>query len=208
MHEAALAYAARPAQCVCLRLPLRPFSLGHFLLLVRDGNPLVLLGQSEFDLLPENERREALIGAVLTCNRDWRTNQKPHRWLRLWARFIRHCDFARSTEVFRDYLAEGSKDFPSQLPRGCDGDATYIGAPEVLRVYQHLCRTLPPAELYAYGKSAWDYPYSLGKMHLTASLEGEGKLAIYNYRDAVHDQFVDEMMAEEQGKEQNDAQPA
>ena len=195
MHEAALAQAALPAQSVILRLPLRAFSLGHLLRLVRHANPLITMSGDGFNDLPAPAQRTALLWAVAICNQSWRQNQRRHRWLRLWGWTVRNANWPLEIAEFRNYMADGSEDFPAELPRDNEAGVRFIGAPELIRLYQFLGAHLPEREAALYGDTLWDYPLGLARMLMTAYAETEGHMEIYNHRHAEHDKFVAEQEA-------------
>ena len=73
-QEFSFADCAAPARQVVLGLPLRDYSIGHRLLFLRQRNPLLWSGQSDFDALPFETQTKWLIEAVTVCNQSfaWR----------------------------------------------------------------------------------------------------------------------------------------
>src|SRR5206468_1256089 len=82
------------------------------------------------------------------------------------------------------------------LPDAFDGESSYVGAPEALRLYQLLCAHVPAVELSTYGSSAWDYPYGLARMQFSGQMESDGRWSIYNWKDQCHDNYVAEREAQ------------
>lgn len=71
MHETLFATAFHPRPVVCLHLPLRPFTIGHEILLAATENPLPTLSADEFDALDATAQRAALVSAVDICSQTW-----------------------------------------------------------------------------------------------------------------------------------------
>ncbi len=191
MHEALLSRALLPAPTVVLGLELRPYSLGHELLLIRDNNPLAYA-----DNPPVN--RGALERAALICSSTFAQAQALDVWLSLkviiWRRYWRRLDTAAEVEKFRAYQKEGALEFPlSNTPRpDRHGTARVSGAPFLLRLYLFLTTQarIAPAE-------AWNYPVGLAKMLWQAHHEEAGALDLYNIHDAEYDRQVAELKARE-----------
>lgn len=190
MHEAALAQAALPAPTVVLGLLLRPYSLGHELFLIREGN---CVGNAVASIGGKPPEMRDLVEAVLICcqtfaeakamNRDWFFELK----MKLWGRRLKKVDVAVELGKFRAYLDQGSLEFPiSRMPRpGVRTSGRMAGAPFLLRLHQFLVTRLGLNEA-----AAWDYPYGLAKMQWSAYWEAEGGLDLYNEHEEQFDAFV------------------
>lgn len=195
MHEAALARAALPPTRICLGLLLRPFSLGHFVVLLRRG---VLDDQF-------NIRIWDLPGAVLVCSQNWRENtQQDDRWLglklRLWSWRSRKADAKAELDIFGDYLKQGTLELPLSEVTMVNGEnkvARPPGTPLVLILQQWLMTHFGLSE-----ERAWDYPFGLAKMRWACHFEGEGTLHVYNAQDASFDQYAAAMDAKEAARAQ------
>lgn len=189
---------------------LRPYSLGHELWLIREGNSLV--GQasslSAIDHLP---------AAVLICCQSWeelkrmRSDHLLGLKLWLWNRRIKsriNREFTRinanengdsrslasirgyqeqELAKFISYRNEGLLEFPcSQVTRADRGPSPRLpGTPFILRLQQWLMTHLQLTE-----SSAWDYPVGLAKMRWAAHWEQEGGLEIYNAHEEQEDAFI------------------
>lgn len=200
MHEAVLARAAMPPSVVCLGLLLRPYSIGHAVLLIRDN-----LIDAEPDL-------PHLAQAVLICCQSWRENERMQfdRWLNfklwIWKRRIRRQmtedrrqnpssvlrPLSSELAVFRSYLEAGNAEFRiSDAPRPEYSTSPRMpGSPFMLRLQQWLMTHFGLSE-----EAAWDYPLALAKMRWCAHWEQEGGLDIYNEHDAEFDRYVAEQEA-------------
>jgi hypothetical protein len=195
MHEGLLAQAALPAPTVCLGLLLRPYSLGHELLLFRNESPFVTRARPS--------QLEDLIAAAMICFQTWEENQRMYqdRLLRfktwLWRRRISKMAWQLDLAAFNAYRADGCLEFPlSEIGRPDRGPSPRTpGAPFILRLQQWLMRTLNLTE-----PAAWDYPLGLATMRWECHWEQEGGLDIYNWSESEHDRAVAEEM-ERQKKE-------
>ena len=209
MHEAALAQAALPAPVVILHLMMRPYSLGHELLLHRRSNPFVEKSNEEFIALDDETQIRAIIEAVDICSMTWEQNAfKPTTWLQQfryhnayakWNRRLIEADMYEAMIQFRNYQSLGKLAFEAELPTAnTNGSVRYIGAPEILRLYQFVSKNVPSVDWT--GESAWDYPYGLARMQFQCHAEAEGMLEIYNWRQKAHDDYVKKRKAEEAQK--------
>lgn len=208
-----------PQPVVCLGMLLRPYSIGHHLLLIRDG-----LLESEPDL-------PHLAQAVLICCQTWRENERMgfdallDLKLWIWRRRIRS-NVRRSTSnaqrsmgaaplplgvgswklkvgsylesqlaIFRAYIESGNAEFRiSDAPRAEALSSPRLpGSPFILRLQQWLMTELGLSE-----EAAWDYPIALAKMRWCAHWEQEGGLDVYNEHDAEFDRYVAEQEAKGQ----------
>jgi hypothetical protein len=187
MHEAALARAAQPATAIVLGTRLRPYSLGHEL----------LLSARDFDL----SNYEDLETCVLICCQSWREYSAPDFWAGLKARLwkwrtwqwrlrIMQDSLAAEARKFLDYREEGSAEFPLSdliMPGQSYTGTRWPGAPVLLRLHQFLMTQVGKSE-----GEAWDYPFGMAKMRWQAFCESEGTLNIYNDHDAVFECYYDE----------------
>ena len=200
MHEAALASAALPPPTVVLGLLLQPYSLGHELFLIREGNPLA------FALRPIGHlaTRSQLAQSVLICCQGWDANRNQWRdrlsglKLRLWRWRVRKSDLAGEVAAFLDYQANGCLEFPPSpavTDTKMETPARAAGTPFILRIHQFLTIRLGLSQ-----SQAWDYPYGLGVMQWEAWHESGGTMHILNAEEAEHLAFVERMEKEEKEK--------
>ena len=154
------------------------YSIGHELLLIAKRNPLVMLPESQFNELPDPEQRRAIIGAALLCSNTWKSNQKPHKWTRLWGWLIRKENFELAIAEFRQYRAEGSR-FP-RIPSSFAADedprdkGRACGSPFLARLIVHLRKTGIPNE------EVMDYPLGRATFEFLAYLEDDGRIKVEN----------------------------
>ena len=114
MHEAALSSAAFPAPSIVLCLELRPYSLAHELMLMRERNPLV------FDPGPDAPpvTREDLCSAVWNCTLTWAQKQRdwcdPLKRIKtaIWRWRAKGWNFQRELQAFIRYRENGLRSFP------------------------------------------------------------------------------------------------
>jgi len=197
MHEAALAQAALPAPTVCFGLELRPYSIGHELFLIREHNPILLVGPADADRSIVKTRD--LAEAVLICCQSFEECKRMHSdWLiglklGLWRRRAEKMNPELQLQAFLDYRASGSLEFPITERVTCGANpGRPPGAPFLLRLHQFLVTRLNKSE-----SAAWDYPLGLAKMQWLTYWELEGSVNIYNSHDAQFDRYC----AEEDAKE-------
>jgi|GEM_PF-2896583 len=194
MHELMFADSARPAPCLCLRLPLRPYSVGHELLLLQQRNPFLCLSRAEFDALPADQQMAALVKAVLVCYRPAAAHGQPEKWLRLWQWLNRHTNYPLAIAEFRNYLLAGRNLIPA-LSAGDERDKEAyeianggekmtagrpMGSPLVANLI-HFCiheLNLTPAAAL---EQAFGY---VGNLYF-AQLEGKGCLYVENHQEAA-----------------------
>src|ERR1041385_4083913 len=138
MHESSLARAALPGGAMVLGIPLRPYSVGHELLLISDFG-------FEF---PDLSR---LAAAVWICASRWSELKKARGFwsgikLSLFRRRIRRSlgeggevFFQEELRKFMKYLEEGRLEFPlNDCSRPGTKSARPAGAPFCLRLHQFL----------------------------------------------------------------------
>src|SRR5687768_8030986 len=134
MHEAALALAALPAE-VRIGIPLRPYSLGHELFLIREQNPLITGG----DVQPGH-----IYEAVWICSSSFRELTRPGYLdfikAKLLSRKLKKIPLEDGIAAFREYRQLGSLEFPlSQIKRPNEGPTRDIGSPFLIRLHHFLC---------------------------------------------------------------------
>jgi hypothetical protein len=200
MHEDILAQAVIPVRYRILRLDLMPYSLGCELQLFRENSPFLLLSRDEFDDLTTQDQCLAVLRAVNICCRKipkwnyfrvWKNNGCPIALL--FGRKFYLCEpqnIVLAISEFRNYLNDGRVEFKADLPKDDDVPTHYVGAPEVLRLYQFVLEHVPREEIRLWGKTAWDFPFSFAKLLWQAHTENMGGLEIYNYKQMSHDNFV------------------
>lgn len=192
MHERLLARAAWPAPVSVMGLLLKPYSLGHELLLTRTENRLALgphLAPSD-PPAPSEATYHDLSSAVWICCQSWKENQRasfdPLIRLKLWIwrKRCRKLNFERELLGFLQYRAAGSLEFPlSDTTKPGTGRPPRIpGAPFLIRLHQFKVTryNLDQAE-------AWDYPLGLAKCEWATYWEQEQGLEIYNLTDQEYD---------------------
>lgn len=193
MHDCAFAAAVRPARQVILKLPMRPYSLGHEIVLLGQGNPLVTLTREGFNGLPLIQQLQAIGQAAWTCSNTWRENQgQPLLWLKskIWERNNRRSDFALAIADFRNYREAGCSYPPTPTAEAdtiANGDESgkgrEIGGPFLARLYNHIA-ALPDREILVHGSSAFDFPMGFATFLYFSHLEAEGELKIENSKEA------------------------
>jgi hypothetical protein len=212
VHEISFSDAVCPTPVVVLKLPLRPYSLGHEALLWRLHNPLLTLTWSQFNALSLQQQIHAVLDAVWICANTWKQNQgEPFRRLKLkiWRWRLEGDNFPLGIAEFRNYLIAGRK-----LPNGPTEHALNVlypkdevrgrapGSALLAQFYSfacspametqreefgiHLSPSLSPKNRRRGRISVWDMPYSMvGHLYFTA-MEMEGNARIEN--DQEHEE--------------------
>lgn len=170
MSDAAFADASRPAPVTILRVPLLDYSVGHELLLLRTRNAL-LSSEADFNELPAQGQRKAIIRAVLICSRSWEKNKQADKWLWIWGRSIRRENFELAIADFRIYRNAGSS-FPAILPNKEDADARRLGAPYLARLIAYGATV--------FGSTVFDSPFGMMQWLYFSHAESEGSCRIEN----------------------------
>jgi len=192
MHELQFSDSAAPQPRSCLRMPLRPYSIGHELLLNSRRNPFITLSEFGFDQLSLEQQCQALLIAVDTCSQTWAQNKKPMRWMRLMVWMNRNTDWIAAFKVFRFYIESGRdlmKSLASSIPE--DAEAYEIankgekleggracGSPLLAQMIWFAIK-----ELRMSHEECMDAPFAyIGNLYFSF-LESKGSMAIENHRE-------------------------
>ena len=183
MHEEILRRSANPAPVVCLGLLLKPFSIGHAVLLDT----------------PAASPSVALAAGVLICSNTWNQNRgmrldpllslKTFCWelRRRWNRW----NYTTEAALFRSYVQEGSLEFPpSEVVSPGQESGRAQGSPFLLRLQQFLMLEFRMSE-----SAAWDYPYGLAKCRWAAYWEAQNSLAVKNADEVQFERYIAEQEA-------------
>ncbi len=181
MHEAAYAQAALPAPARVLGLNLKPYSLGHELLLIRENNPLSTVS----GVVNTGDLIDALPAAAMFCHQNFTQNlaMNGDRFigLKLWLWNKRLGRFNGLSELakFIEYRRAGTLSLPDEA--ASSQPSRPPGAPFLLSLHQFIRRyTATDAE-------AWDYPYGHAQLRFAAWLESEGRMKVKNRFELEHD---------------------
>jgi len=147
-------------------------------------NPLVSLPDNEFDRLPGEDQRTAIIFAADCCSQTWADYHGNYnaleRWRinRKWSQWrtaIMGADYPAAIEAWRNYRMAGSASFPQEEMPSPDGNFRYFGQPELASILNFLTITCGLMETQAF-----DYPLGMARMRRLAWLESEGGGRIQN----------------------------
>ena len=192
-HETIFVDSALQARVRILGLTLRPFSIGHQVLLIRQRNPLVWFDEREPSLFSPEAQRDAIQNAVLVCYRSWKENLLRERWIGLWRWRVRNMDHEEATRAFMEYHRAGSQCLPAPsdaVVKGLygddDGPGREYGSPFNARLLLFVM-SLPPDEIRMFGESAYDFPLGLAQVLYLSHLESEGKARVENEREAMEE---------------------
>jgi hypothetical protein len=191
MHEAALSFAALPAPVRIFGLPMRPYSLGHEMFLIREQNP-ILSGDSA------TVSREKLAQAVLICSSSFQECRRFHSdylaslKLAIFRRKTRKIDHGPEIEAFFEYRKDGTKSLPGGRQTVKDADGRIAGAPFLLRLYQFLV-----VDLNTDPDAAWDYPLGLAMFQFATYWEERGTYSVFSELDQLQNEALAALDAEE-----------
>lgn len=202
MHETTFTDALLPPPVTVLRLPLKPYSLGHEILLLRQRNAFLTHTEFHFNCLDVLAQKRQLRMAALICSNTWADNHKPARGLRLWGWLIRNAVYPLEIANFRNYLAEAyetvfytlnpKKEDDVRADDMCADEHGYeplhklrgrsLGAPLIARLLQFVTSD----QLYgAHGHATpYDFPYAAALNFYLAHLESQGSTRIEGEAEA------------------------
>jgi hypothetical protein len=199
LHDAQFARAAAPNPVTILGLPMRPYSIGHEIFLIRRQNPFLAL-----QLEPENIKPPTashLIEAILICAHSWHElnsssppffTLKTRLWRSTWLNKT-HDQTLAAIPQFIAYRNAGSTQPPTAPPLLEPGQSKprEPGSPFLLRLIQFLIFRLRMTE-----QDAMDYPLGLAIWHACAFAEAQDEIRIENKNDRYMKQFVADAEAE------------
>ena len=182
MHESIFSAAAYAEGATVLRLALRPYSIGHEILLWRTSNPFATYGRKSIMELPEGVQRQKLFTACFICERSWEQNHTPFKWPLLTLFCRRDCVTAVEVDKFLSYRDSASQDFPAvKQPPVKGASYHYFGAPDLARLVLFMCRGRLYEQLGF--QTPWDAPLGLARQLYSTYLEEEQLIWIENYQD-------------------------
>lgn len=220
MHETAFAVAARPARFSILGLLLKPYSIGHEIILLQKENALIF---SNFDSCSESVKNLAISEAALICSQSWVENNNPPKWMGLWSFLNRKPDYKLAISRFKHYRAQSSM-FPplpdkeaegihAQMNREPQRRGRELGSPYLARLYNFLC-TIPNSDIRIHGETIFDFPMSLANFLYLSHLESLGEAKIENRIEAEikaemkgHRESLAKQRAEESAKKEAEKCP-
>lgn len=197
-HRLDFADTLRRKPSVCLNLPLRPYSIGHELELLRLRSPFLLAGGMEKVLaLPANELEKVVMDAADVCSQteaerlesESLSKSRISIWdswgllfrkfrnranYRKWGEIVADCNMTIEAINFWNYLCAGRTG-----PEYADmaGETTVaIGAPECAILIQYV-RNLPERLVKPHGEEL-DYPFALARYELATMNEQAGKVRL------------------------------
>lgn len=197
MHEAAFSRAARPAPVVVLGLLMRPYSIGHYTLLIREGNPM-----AESDKATPAQLAEAALLCAQTWEQSARMPFDPLIGFKLWIWKLRVRGtikmFPVELQNFIDYRNAGSLELPmSEWPhpsRSQGSQRRPQGTPFLLQLW-HFLRVSGETEA-----AAWDHPFGFAKMRWQAHWEDKEGLDVWNHQDQEQQDAYDKHCEAERKK--------
>lgn len=181
-------------------LPLRPYTLGHEIMLLAERN--LFLCSPDIENEPLENWCVDLQRAADICSMDWAENHfRPKSWIealkhqkayKKWAKVLKKSDFFAEIPMFRAYLSVGRSLLPvlsSSMPEDAEayelannaekmGSGRSLGAPLLAQLL-----TFAMVDLHLTKSEAMDSQFSeIGNLYF-ANLESEGSLYIENYKE-------------------------
>lgn len=217
MHELCFSDVSCPDRHVVLRLPLRDFSIGHRLILLRQRNPLLWMSEEEYNSLPTTQQIYWLIEAVYVCGQSYAfrkrleqgagTIDRLRNWMAVkawhWRRRREKTDWALETANFRNYLNQGKltteykhrrEGFPFMpIAEALDSKGRSLGAPYDALLVSFLMREMRFTEA-----QAMEYPLALAEIYYLTSAERDGGVRVLNWFET---QFEEKCQAMEKEME-------
>lgn len=180
MHDAAFARAAVQPPVRLLRLLLKPYAIGHELILLNSQlrlptpKPTQILTPTGWDRV---RLYRAVLEGVVICSQSWAENQRPGAWgtlkTWLWCRWVWKQDLDAAIDLFREYREAGSSWPPSQPPSDAAGRTP--GSPFLLRLHRFIMQDAQISEV-----EAWDYSLGLAQWRWSAYWEAQGRMEVLN----------------------------
>ena len=171
---------------------MKPYSIGHDLILTAKRNPMVVGTRNDFDLLPESAQIAAMTQAVDVCSQTWLQNNTTYlKWSdrcrinncwKKWEKANRNTDWPLAIADFRNYRAEGSSFPPITDNRFSDASSDAAagrsaGSPFMARLINYLRQSrIPEADIM-------DYPLGRATFEYFASLEEVGRIQVENHNE-------------------------
>ncbi len=186
-QAARLLRAAAPQPPRCLGLQLRPYSLGHDIILHALDNAFT---QGRRDI------NDLLIG-VFICSQSYRDWERASKsiwlpvFLKVWGWFIRKRDFRVESEIFEQYLLAGN-DCPD-VNQNVSAEQRELAMP-----WQERLKVMLMVKLHLTEQEALDRPLALSNMDWCCLGELDGTINLFNNRDEAFLDFHKKRMAEDQ----------
>ena len=201
MHEYIFTDALLPASVSVLRLTLKPFCLGHQILLIRERNAFLTHSETQFNALPADEQKRQLRMAALICSKSWTENHQRDRGLTVWKWLVRNANYPVEIAHLRLYLASAHESvFYTLNPKNeddvraddiCADAAGYeplhklrgrsLGAPLIARLLDFVATG---DKFRAYGfPTPYDFPYGAALNLYLTHLEAEGSTRIEGHAE-------------------------
>lgn len=186
MHEKEFADSFQPAPTKVFGVRLETFAIGHELALIRQGNPLVTMGETSFGELDIDAKKLALGMALEICGRLG--------WFRKFTVCVRiHRASAEGldaeTKAFREYRANGSQDLPLQkMPRQQGVPFRYFGAPGLASLINYVEPNHKLLIETHFKGSPLNFPLGLAQIFYATHLECAGLIWVKNKQDMEREQ--------------------
>jgi hypothetical protein len=181
MHDQDFCSSFQPDPATVFGVRLETFAIGHELALIRQGNPLVTMGEASFEELDRDARKLALAMALEICGRVG--------FLRRWKVVVaiyraKPEGLAGEIKDFRDYRSAGSRDLPlAKMPKQHGVPWRYFGAPALASLLNYVTERHELLIKTHFGGSPLNFPLGLAQILYSTHLEGAGMVWVKNAQE-------------------------
>lgn len=176
----------QPGAVRCIGIPLKPFSLGHLLLLRQMGSVFVTGGQHTY---------QDFISSAFICVHDWEQNQRLlrsllRRWLfcKVWAALAGPFNIPIQAQVLAAHIND-AREIPEQKT-GKPGATRYLHSEWDTRIYKFL-RSIGCGQI-----ESLDMPLAVANALFIAHLEEEEKASFKVVRDDPISRRLSDVLAQ------------
>lgn len=177
MFEREFAASLSQRRVVVCGCKLRPYSIGHDLTLLSEGNKVTGGGES-FESLPMEKQLSFVARAAIACSMTWRQYRfTPYRRLRTWIWTIQTPEITlEDVKAFALYRTLGTLEPLTQLPS--DSQGRELGSPFHAILIDHLVNRLRLTLA-----EAMDYPIGAAKFLYFTQAESLGSVEVVNSQE-------------------------
>lgn len=187
-QDLAFADAAAMRPISVLKTRLKPFSIGHEILLQNQRNAFAVLDEKEFSELSASEQRLSVIRAILICCQTWEENKHPHKWMRLWSWRVKRENFELAIADFRNYRYSGSS-FPRFSESAEKEEGRKLGGSMLASVLKCV-------------NFDYDFPYGAALHIYFSHAEKTGGCSIENDAERQLREMTEEILAEQKSRKE------
>ena len=181
MHDTEFAASFQPPTAKVFGVKMETFAIGHYLALIRQGNPLATYTEASFSELSQDAKKLALAMAVEICGKCgyWK------KWKFVIREFRATADeLAVQIKAFREYRAAGSQDLPlTKMPKQHGIPFRYFGAPGLASLINYVTAQHSLLIQSHFKGSPLNFPLGLAQILYTTHLEATGAVWVKNSQE-------------------------